>query len=363
MKRILALLTVLVALLVAGCGGSTPTSHSVGATGSTGATGTKTVQVCSGLTDKCTTITVPSTPIPTSGVIPGGPKFPDVSSFQGHPNWVATKAAGYAGAAIKAGEFVEDPDFAFNATTLRSLHMFWAPYWFVRNTGCTHEGNQIVSVINSVGGLTSGPVILDMEVPEAFGYAGCLDSIIFRAFHRHAVIYTAPGTWPGGSHFGLSLWEADYNFSASISPFWKPMVAWQFTDSSVGPKFFVSGVGWGDVSVDYGLTKLVPSPVDPFAIFPKTTFKFGELSVSEYTTVKTWVDDRCVNPVRRTACYESRISDTLLRGRLYFLASHKQVRGGWVAVPAGHFRWNVNHLGARFQVLSRVLTNVKPITL
>lgn len=362
MKRISTLLATLSVLIgLSACSGTIP-APPTGVTGATTVTASHTVRVCSGLTDTCANI-VPRSAPSLSNDIPSGPKVPDVSSYQGHPNWAATKAAGYLGAVVKAGEYVTDPDFAYNVASLKALHMFWAPYWFIRSC---NDGPLIVNAVNAVGGLTSGPVVLDMEVPAAAGCAPQLEAYIFAHFGRKAVIYTGPGTWAGGSNAGLPLWEADYNFSTSISAFWSPLVAWQFTDSHIGPQYYVTGVGYGDVSVDYGLFKLVPAPpkpVDPYAIFPKTSFKVGDVKVSEYLTVKSFVNLKCENPVRREACKADRADAGLLRGRDYFLASHKLARGSWVAVSKGHFRWSTNHLGARYQLLSRVLTNTKPITL
>jgi hypothetical protein len=184
-----------------------------------------------------------------------------VSSYQGRPDWNAAKNCGIAGGIAKAGEYQEDPTFAYNVGQLRALKLWWAPYWFVRNTGCSHEGAQIVSVVRSVGGLTSGPVVLDMEVPESYGYAGCLDQAVYAAFGRHALIYTAPGTWAGGSNAGLALWQAEYG--PTLHALWHPTLAWQFTDGQYGRVVYIPGIGTGDVSYDYGITKLTAAPQLP----------------------------------------------------------------------------------------------------
>jgi hypothetical protein len=210
----------------------------------------------------------PSQPAPrlvfpwNRGVARGQSEFPDVSSFQGHPNWAAARPF-IDGAAVKAGEYHEDPDFAFNVAELKRLGIRWAPYWFVRNTGCAHEGAELVAVIRSVGGLTSGPVVLDEEVPEAAGYVPCLDAAVFAAFHRHAVIYTSPGTWPGGSSAGLGVWVAAYGPSSPPNMFGKRPLAWQFTDGISGRVTFIPGIGTGDVNIDYGLMSLQAAPPLP----------------------------------------------------------------------------------------------------
>jgi hypothetical protein len=283
---------------------------------------------------------------------PAGPKFPDVSSYQGHPDWAAAKRWGIVGAAVKAGEYTQDPDFAWNVSQLRALHIPWVPYWFVRSCDPT----TLVSVIRSAG-LTSGPVILDMEVPSAAGCAPTLNAAVINAFHRAAVIYTAPGTWPGGSNAGLAVWEATYG--ASFSPIWHPVLGWQFTDGQFGAPVYIPGIGTGDVSVDYGLFKLAPTP-DPYAAFPKTRFVFGtngcpnstascrfEDHASEYNTVKTWDAAKCRTPVRRVVCKTSRAHLILLRQRDWFVAHHTPN----LKRPVQHPRWADSHLGWRWQQL------------
>lgn len=186
--------------------------------------------------------------------VPAGHLFPDVSSYQGHPNWAAAKPH-IAGAIAKAFEYHEDPDFAYNVAALKAQRLPWGAYDFVRF--CDASG--FIAVLRSVGGPTSLPPVIDMEVPAARGCAPALDRQVFAAFHRHAVIYTAPGTWPGGSNAGLPVWEATYG--SGFSAVWHPVLAWQFTDGKWGSTVYIPGIGQGDVSVDYGLLEQVPNPL------------------------------------------------------------------------------------------------------
>src|ERR1700752_5309125 len=102
-----------------------------------------------------------------------------------------------------------------------------------------------------------------MEVPEAAGYAnaGCLPNRLWVAFHRWPDIYTAPGTWPGGSSSGLPIWIAGYGVRYAPR-FLRCPVAWQFASPPYGYYYFPQ-IGYGDVSVDYGMLKQVPPPPSP----------------------------------------------------------------------------------------------------
>lgn len=90
-----------------------------------------------------------------------------------------------------------------------------------------------------------------------------------------------------------------------------------------------------------------------YSIYPTTRFRIGHTKASERNTVRTWDRARCKNPVRRGVCRSSRAHMILLRRRVWFVAHHRIVRGRWVKVSKA--RWSVNHLGARFQGLSRRL--------
>jgi hypothetical protein len=204
-------------------------------------------------------------PAPPAGVTPRAltsvpvPKWPDVSSYQGHPNWPAI-APHIAGAGVKAGEYQTDPDFSYNVAALHKLRLPIVAYWFVRPTGCAHEGAQIVAVIRSVGGMAViRRIVFDIEIPGIQGYAACLDQIVHAALGVHGVIYTAPGTWPGGSSAGLGLWVASYGPSTAPSLFGERPLAWQFA-SPPFVYYLIPGLGYGDVNVDYGLLAPPPAP-------------------------------------------------------------------------------------------------------
>lgn len=329
------------ALALTGCGGHAPVvAHHAPATA-------KPVHVCSGTTDTCVTVT-PSH-LQGAGASASG-RIPDVSSFQGHPNWAAAKAAGIAGAIVKAGEFVEDPDFAFNWNALRSLGLWHAPYDFVRFCNAA----PFIAWLNSVGYAqdpTAGPPVLDMEVASAAGCAPTMTAQLEAAFHRTPVIYTAPGTWPGGSHAGDPLWIATYG--SSFSAIWQPVVAWQCTDGQFGCVTFVPGIGFGDVSVNLGITKLTPVPTKPkadFSIYPLRAIKLFGQKVSERLTVERWWRRGCQNPVKRAVCVTTRRHLEWFAGRLYTL-SHRGNVGVWgTPVNWTPFKW-----GKRFHRIEAIL--------
>lgn len=192
---------------------------------------------------------------------PSGPIFPDVSSYQGHPNWVLAKPHIW-GAVAKLGEYVLDPDAQYNVGQFRALHIRWSVYLFVRPQGCTTESNLALAWLKQIGGpSTSGPVlVLDEEEPGLSGYATCIDSHVFAVYHRHVVIYTAPGTWSGGPGVGDG-WLAAYGPSSPPGcPWGCHPSAWQFTDGQYGFPTYIPGIGTGDVSIAYHFFQAVKPP-------------------------------------------------------------------------------------------------------
>lgn len=165
-------------------------------------------------------------PTPTETVTPPGSEFPDVSNYQGCDiDWANVGASG---AAIKLGEgnSIVDACAAHNIAGLRASHKALVYYWFVRPDGTTPEAAYIVRTLKAE-----------------------------RLTVDHVVIYTAPGTWPGGPSNGLDTWEAAYSgtLSPPALPYHSGVLAWQFTDAGS-----ISGLGQGDVSVNYGLLALAP---------------------------------------------------------------------------------------------------------
>lgn len=241
------------ALGVVGCGGSSPPPPAP-----------QQVKICSGLTDRCQTAPLQQlerkarlTPFP-------GCRIPDVSDYQGYVNW--TKAKPYVcGGIVKGGEgggYGGGSLFYRNWVYLRQLGLWHAMYWFVRPTwvsSCSTQASLIIGRMKSVGYPTdhlAGPIQLDEEVPGS-NLTSCLTAAIQRAFPGRPVDnYTAPGTWPGGSHGSNALWQATYG--PSLVPFWLPVVAWQCTDGIHGCVTYIPGIGFGDVSSNRGITSQVP---------------------------------------------------------------------------------------------------------
>lgn len=220
---------------------------------------------------------------------PADASIPDVSSYQGNVDWAAVKAwqlaHHYVPAGIfKMGEYVEDPYAARNAAVLTQLHMWHAGYWFVRNTGCAHEGEQIVATARALG---LRVVLLDIEVPEARGYDTCLTPILRHA-HLFVGEYTSPGTYPGGSSSTNVAWMAAYGpMVAPSAPWHGRVVAFQCSDGVFGCVTDVPGIGRIDMSVNMGLTKIrdtvavpkpkpKPQPKPKPAPLPKRTVCFGK---------------------------------------------------------------------------------------
>lgn len=247
MRRLAAIPAVIAVILLVGCGHDHKTVTP------------PTITICSGLTDTCHTVL--RSRLPKASLAPAGCKIPDVSSFQGHPNWAAVKqwqlAQHCPGAGIfKLGEFITDPDAAFNATSLHQQGMIAIGYWFVRPTGCVHEADQIIAEARALG---IRVVVEDDEVHGVVGYATCLAAPL-RAAGFVVVLYTSPGSWGGGDAGGLPAWEATFGPSLGCLPWTCHPIAWQYTDGVFGAATFVPGIGLGDVSVDRGLLALAAPP-------------------------------------------------------------------------------------------------------
>lgn len=354
-------------LLLAGCGGSTHTvtktvQAPVGATGPSGPTsplasacppGASYMGCSAPLHAQQNLSLAPiQKPTATQGL------FPDVYEGQGNVNWGSVRAwqlqHGWHPAGIfKMGEFRIDNEAINNTRQLHALRMWLSGYWFVRNTGCQNEGDQIIAAAHALGVTI---VSLDLEVPEAAGYGACLTP--YLQHHGFIVVqYTSPGSNPGGlSTSSSGIWQAEYG--PVLHPISNNIVAWQCSDGVFGCATFVPGVGSDDVSIDKGITSLgvpKPPPPDPYAKYPKVRFNlaFGQ-KASEYNTVKTWDANGCENPVLRDVCKSTRFHLQLLRDRAIFVATHELVRGHWV--PVKHARYAVNDLGLRVRGMELRLT-------
>lgn len=276
--------------------------------------------------------------------------FPDVSSWQGYVNWPAVagwqRAHGWStGGVFKMGEYGVDPQASSNSLGTRSLS--WrSGYWYIRNTGCQHEANQIAAGARAYG---LRLVWLDLESPEARGYGLCLTPPLRRV---GLVVgeYTSPGTNPGGVDTSDPLWQATYG--SGFSPIWHPVVAWQCTDGHYGCRTYVPGIGYDDVSIDFGIARLFgppPPPPDPLAIMDHTLRHFGRDTAREFQTAHAWKDHHCLNPVRRGVCKSTRAHLVNLSGRLWFVAHHRRdAHGRWHTLSHGDW---TGHRGERFQIM------------
>lgn len=293
---------------------------------------------------------------------PAGCKIADVSSWQGHPNWPAAKPF-LCGGIYKAGESLhQDPDASYNLHELAALKMWHTAYWFVRSgVSCTAEAHAFVNVLVALGyphDELAGPPVLDEETPGIAGYAACMDHVIFDAFRVHAVIYTAPGTWPGGSGAGLLAWPAAYGPShpPCLAFTCSHYVAWQFA-APPWVMYFVAGLGDQDESVNYTFTSMRPfahpgppplvcnafaraMPKGCLKLFP--TGRFGQ-RLPERQAVSDYKYHR-----HTTANLHGQLHYFQLR--LWFVAHHQLARGRWKARRKAD--WS-QHRGYDYQRLAR----------
>jgi hypothetical protein len=157
--------------------------------------------------------------------VPAGVKFPDVSAYQGCSiDW---SAVGAPGGVLKLGEgnYEHDSCASHNVAELRAAKKAVLVYWFMRPVGATSEAAYIVAAL--------------------------------KAQHltiSHVVEYTSPGTYSGGGCLRL-LWIAAYSGGAHPpnAPCSTSLKGWQYTDDG-----HVAGLGYGDLSVDYGMLAYAP---------------------------------------------------------------------------------------------------------
>lgn len=286
----------------------------------------------------------------SAGARPPGKYFPDVSSFQGSPNWTLAKGS-IAGAAAKLGEGVTifDGSATYNFAQLQRLGIPHLAYWFVRGSGCAAEGNAIKAAVKRVGGVRL--VVLDEEVPGISGYAACLNPYVVSATGQNAVVYRSSGNDFDTSAPSLACWVAAYGPSSTPTCSSRHVVAWQFTDGRFGFPVFIPGVGQGDVSVDHGLLALTAAPKPkpkpkPFPFAPNTRRTFGQgkhrVTAREHLNLVTWRSEKCKLPVRRAVCKRTRSHALLLERRVYVIATHHG------RLKKGHRLWKRDHLGDRY---------------
>lgn len=281
------------------------------------------------------------------GAAPAGKYFPDVSSWQGHPNWDAAKPH-IAAAAAKLGEYTEDPDVAYNVAAFKRLHIPFAVYWFVRPTGCQHEGALIEKYARELGVKL---IVLDEEVSGISGYGACLNGYVHAVTGRNAVDYGSAGNDEDSEGRALDGWVAAYG--PSTPPLWagRKAVAWQFTDGRFGFPIYIPGIGQGDVSVDAGMFAAT-KPADPFPEAPNVVRYFGHRPhrdhARELNTLKTWKAHGCRAPVRRSVCKSTRRHEVLLQHRIYEIATAHGRR-------SKHPLWSRDHLGVRYHYFAEDL--------
>jgi hypothetical protein len=361
------LTAVIFGALLSGCAGS-PHGQSVTLTTPSGTTVTKSLTtVCPtgrsymGCASGATAAVKNTVPLgrftvtrPVKGCV-----FPDVSSYQGTPNW-ALAQADICAAVDKAGEYVEDPTFASNVAAERALKIPWAAYWFVRSCD---DGARFVSVLNSVGYDHDSDAlrpVLDMEVPAARGCAVPMADAIHKAFGVYPVIYTAPGTWPGGSSGGLDVWEASYGAELDKLPFAAKVLAWQ-RYSPPYTYYYLPGIsngkgGYGDVSIDLaGFSKDLAFPPAPKPTKPAGlphTFKYYDTFVDHVFAVG---GGRRLNERLTVEAFERRPSaalraDLRLLARRIYLAAHLSPK---------RTEWGLYHRGLRYHLLGADIHSTK----
>lgn len=251
MKRLIFAALACAALTSVGCGGGPSPSSSPSSQ--------PTTQPCipplgAGTVGACT-------PKPKVSLAPKqtrGALIPDVSGYQGCPNW----PRGIPGVIFKVyeGNWHQDPSAGCNAHRLKQIGAWDAAYTFLRPGSCVGQADTTVAIVKGIGGV-SGPLIADAEVPLPPGFVTCFVERLHHDTGNYAqIIYTAPGTWPGGP-LARALWVATYGSRPGCVAGVCGYSAWQFTDKGCAYGLC------GDLSVDNGITRFRQQPpVDKSAL-------------------------------------------------------------------------------------------------
>jgi hypothetical protein len=259
-----------------------------------------------------------------------------------------TLAQHVTGCIFKAYEtnYGQDSHFVRSWNAFKALGKWHSAYLFLRAGDCFAQAQAFVNIVNSVGGFNqpnTGPPVVDSEVPSAAQDTACVVARLEHLTHRQVVIYTAPGTWPGGSHGDALEWAAGYGNYTHSPCIWTCLpVAWQFTDGTFGP-FPHQLPGYaspGDISVDYGLSRLVAGPPpDIYAKYPTAVIR--PWGVSEHQVVAEWDQLRCRVPRHGAGgprCHHLMVDLQRLAGRIDFVAHNQRIHGHWVALKRP--RWS-----------------------
>ena len=184
--------------------------------------------------------------------------LPDVSEYQGCLRW-RRGVPGVIFRVYEAGTGLQDRSARCNATRLRQIGAWDAAYAFLRPGSCTRQADRTVAIVRGIGGV-SGPVVADAEVTLPTGFVSCyVDRVRLDTGNGAQVIYTAPGTWPGGP-LTRPLWVATYGSSPGCVAGVCSHVAWQFSDSFNCDGYF------GDCSVATGIRRILQRPPHPNAL-------------------------------------------------------------------------------------------------
>jgi hypothetical protein len=251
MRRLILIAAVAVLLLVGCGGGHSGSSHSVVSSQPAPVTALCNPALGKGTMGVCT----PTPEPPTAGTralkfaLRGTVLIPDVSEFQGcalHSEAIFR--------VYEAGTGREDAHALCHAREVQRKHVWYAVYSFLRpgHGGCVFQAERTIAIVRRIGGVV-GPIIADAEVWLPPGFVSCFVHTL-QTHGYVAVIYTAPGTWPGGA-FAVRVWVAAYPFRPPCFSNACPYLAHQFSED-----FPCRGVR-GDCSVNEGILSVRQPPV------------------------------------------------------------------------------------------------------
>lgn len=171
----------------------------------------------------------------------------DISSFQGHPDFAALKAAGIVGVLHKATEGVgfHDANYAANKAAAKAAGLKWGAYHFGTGSNPAAQADEFLQVAGLAGDELA---VLDFE-DNTHGTQMALTGA--RTFVQR--IFDKLGRWPGfysgntirdalGANVdpllaNCWLWVAQYNEGPPlVQNSWKDWTLWQYTDGGAGPQ-------------------------------------------------------------------------------------------------------------------------------
>jgi len=345
MRRLLGSATLLVALAIAGCGGTWPVQAAARCTPND-------------VTMQCVLSTQPplrSVPRTTTGLY--GVDF----AWGGPRSCGAMRAIG---AHFAIGYLSYDPSKNLGPSLSVAFHRCGIPTVVGWETSATRaESGYAAGVADAHAAASQAAadgntniwfaIDFDANGPEVLSYFQGVHSVLGARAGAYGgyrpLLYLYQHGVVGHHNFQTYAWSGGAWLPASIAPL----------------EQYLNGSSYDNdraIAADYGQSG-APKPQkapDPYATYDKTRRHLGKVRASEYNTVKTWDRAQCRNPAKRTVCKSSWYHMSLLQGRLWNVSAAHGIATFGRSTPSS---WTVDHRGARYQGLQHRLNRRRVCTI